>query len=159
MEQYTLKKPEYVKTRSRKGRGPASGLGKTAGRGMNGQMSRSGSKKRAWFEGGQMPLQRRVPKRGFNNIFKITNQVLNLSTIEKVGLTEITPEILEDKGIIDNSKMPVKILGVGEVTKAIKITADAFSSSSKEKIEKAGGEVLIREINKKTKEDTKVDNG
>lgn len=155
MELYTLKKPNSVKTRKRKGRGPASGDGKTAGRGMNGQLSRSGSGKRAWFEGGQMPLQRRVPKRGFNNYTQKKYQIINLDILEKIGQDAVTPEVLKEKGLIAQSTGLVKVLGKGDLTKAVKVTADAFSNSSIEKIKKAGGDVIIRErISRK-----KVNNG
>ncbi len=143
MEFYTLKKPESIKRRKRVGIGPSSGHGKTSCRGHKGQMARSGSKHRAWFEGGQMPLQRRIPKRGFNNIFKVTYQIVNVSQLEKIDATEITPEILLKSGIIDSLCEPVKILGNGEFTKGKKVVADAFSSSAMEKIQKAGGEAVL----------------
>lgn len=141
---YLLKKPETHKDRKRVGRGTSSGHGKTSCRGTKGQHSRAGSKRWAWFEGGQMPLQRRIPKRGFNNIHKIYYQVVNLQEIEKIGLSEINPEILEENRIIRNSCDPVKILGRGELKKPVKVIADAFSSSAKEIITKAGGEAIIR---------------
>jgi large subunit ribosomal protein L15 len=146
MEQYQLKKPESVKKRKRVGCGHSAGGGKTCGRGMNGQMSRSGSKKRAWFEGGQMPLQRRVPKRGFNNyVFATEVQIVNVSQLDKISAEEITPESLAKAGIIRDSDKKVKILGNGDLTKSVKVTADAFSQSAQEKITKAGGEVIIRD--------------
>jgi len=145
MENYTIKKPDSIKKRKRVGTGPSAGGGKTCGRGMNGQMSRSGSKRRAWFEGGQMPLQRRVPKRGFNNIFKKEFHVLNVSDLETFGDAEITPTLLVEKGVIGKTGQLVKILGNGELTKALKVTADAFSQSAVEKIKSAGGEAVVRE--------------
>ena len=129
----------------RLGRGPASGQGTTAGRGMNGQKSRTGSKHRPWFEGGQMPLQRRVPKRGFSNKrfrqeFQIVN-VQELSLLEDV--TKVNADKLFEYGLIKKRNKPVKILGYGEMTKAMEITADVFSETAKEKIEKAGGKALV----------------
>ncbi len=144
MENYTIKKPESFKKKKRVGTGPSAGGGKTCGRGMNGQMSRSGSKRRPWFEGGQMPLQRRVPKRGFNNIFRKDFQILNVSDLERFGLSEISPEALENEGFILKSGQSLKILGNGELSKAIKVTAHAFSKSAAEKIVKAGGEAIVQ---------------
>ncbi len=147
MEKYTIIKPDSIKKRKRVGTGPSAGGGKTCGRGMNGQLSRSGSKKRPWFEGGQMPLQRRVPKRGFNNIFRKNFQVVNLSDLEKFDVAEITPEFLKEKGLVDKSDKLIKILGNGEISRAVKITADAFSLSASEKIKNAGGEAVGRSNN------------
>jgi len=143
MELYTLKKPASIKRRKRVGIGPSSGHGKTSCRGHKGQMARSGAKHRAWFEGGQMPLQRRIPKRGFNNIFKVYYQVVNVSQLDKLDVAEITPEILVKSGLIDSVCEPVKILGNGEISKGKKIIADAFSASAIEKIKKAGGEAVL----------------
>lgn len=148
MENYSLKKPESIKKRKRVGTGPAAGGGKTCGRGHNGQLSRSGSKKRAWFEGGQMPLLRRVPKRGFNNIFKKDFQVINIAELEMVGLSEITPDVLKKRGLIGKADGLVKILANGELTRSVKVTADAFSNAATDKIQKAGGEVIIRKKEK-----------
>jgi large subunit ribosomal protein L15 len=145
MEQYTIKKPDSMKKRKRVGTGPAAGGGKTAGRGHKGQMARSGSKHRAWFEGGQMPLQRRIPKRGFNNIFKKFYQIVNVEQIDKLDAAEINPELLFKKGLIEDSSMLVKILGNGEFKKSVKVIADSFSASAFEKIKNAGGEAIIRE--------------
>ena len=143
MELYTLKKPASIKKKKRVGIGPSSGHGKTSCRGHKGQMSRSGSKHRAWFEGGQMPLQRRIPKRGFNNIFKVYYQIVNVSQLEKLEEAEITPEVLVKCGLIDSVSEPVKILGNGEISKGKKVTADAFSASAMEKIKNAGGEAIL----------------
>ena len=145
MERYELKKPEYIKERKRVGCGKGSGTGKTCGRGQDGQMSRSGSKRRAWFEGGQMPLQRRVPKRGFNNIFKKEYQLVNLSQLEKLGEAAVTPEVLQKSGLVKDSNKRIKILGSGEVTKAFEVVADAFSATAQEKVSKAGEKITIRE--------------
>jgi len=128
----------------RVGRGNGSGHGGTACRGHKGQRARAGSTIKPWFEGGQMPLQRRLPKRGFTNIFKKEIQVVNLKALEKIkGISPITPSLLFEKGIISKKAVPVKILGDGEVTKAIDVSAHAFSASAKEKIEKAGGKVSL----------------
>lgn len=149
MEQYTIKKPDSIKKRKRVGTGPSAGGGKTAGRGHKGQMSRSGSKHRAWFEGGQMPLQRRIPKRGFNNaIFKKYYQIVNVAQINKIDSNEINPEVLFKSGLIDDKNKPVKILGNGEFNKSAKVTADSFSISASEKIKKAGGEAILRKKEK-----------
>lgn len=148
MESYTVKKPDSVKRKKRVGIGPSSGHGKTSCRGQKGQMSRSGSKHRAWFEGGQMPLQRRVPKRGFNNVFKKEYQIINICVFEKIDIAEITPEVLEKKGFITDRNKLIKILGTGDCTKAVKITTDSISAAAAEKIKKAGGEVIFRKKDK-----------
>lgn len=143
MELYKIKKPESIKRRKRVGIGPSSGHGKTSCKGHKGQMARSGAKHRAWFEGGQMPLQRRIPKRGFNNIFKVYFQVINVSQLDKIDAAEITPELLVKLGLIDTICEPVKVLGKGEMSKGKKVVADAFSASAIEKIKKAGGEAIL----------------
>jgi large subunit ribosomal protein L15 len=135
--------PGSVKGRKRLGRGPGSGKGKTSGKGHKGQKSRSGYKSRSWSEGGQMPLQRRLPKRGFTNIFRTHYQEVNLSRLASMEETEITPAILREKGVARKADRPVKILGAGELTRAISVRAHAFSKSAREKIEKAGGTVEI----------------
>lgn len=127
--------------RRRVGRGPGSGRGKTAGRGHKGQKSRSGYSRRFGFEGGQMPLVRRIPKRGFNNRFRIEYQVVNLRDLERVfgeGET-VSPEHLIGKGLIGSGAEPVKILAAGELTKKLTVQAHRFSASAKAAIEKAGG--------------------
>ena len=122
------------KKRNRVGRGRSAGQGKTCGRGQKGQKSRSGYSRRFGFEGGQMPLHRRLPKRGFTSIFKVQYQLLNLMILEKSGLSgEITPEILSERGLVANSRKPVKILGNGEISKSCSITVDAFSGSARKK--------------------------
>lgn len=129
----------------RLGRGPGSGTGKTAGRGMKGQRSRTGYSSRLGFEGGQMPLIRRVPKRGFTNIFRIEYGIVNLSRIAEFVDAggeefegEITPELLIAKGFLRPGSR-VKILGDGEIARAIKVKAHRFSRSARKKIEAAGG--------------------
>ncbi len=136
--------PGSKKARKRIGRGPGSGTGKTAGRGHKGQRSRSGFSQRFGFEGGQMPLVRRVPKRGFTNIFRVEYSVLNLSRLSDFE-GEVTPEMLVAKGLA-RSNRPVKILGDGEIGKPLKISAHKFSKTARAKIEAAGGscEVLER---------------
>lgn len=129
--------------KKRRGRGPGSGLGKTAGRGHKGQKSRSGYSRRAGFEGGQMPLQRRLPKRGFTNIFKKEWIEVRLSTLEanfNAG-DEITPEILRQRGLIKKAKHDLVILGNGDVSKKLTISAHRFTKAAREKIENAGGTV------------------
>jgi large subunit ribosomal protein L15 len=132
------------KKRKRIGRGEGSGQGVTAGRGNKGYGSRSGSKKRSWFEGGQMPIQRRLPKFGFTNIYKKEFQVVNVEDLEKIKKKDnITPEVLREYGLIRKIKVPVKVLGNGEVKSKIKITVNAISKTAQEKIEKQGGSVTL----------------
>ncbi len=140
--------------KKRRGRGPGSGLGKTAGRGHKGQKSRSGYSRRAGFEGGQMPLQRRLPKRGFTNIFKKKWIEVRLSTLEENFNSgdEITPEILHERSLIKKAKHDLVILGNGEVTKKLNISAHRFTKAAKEKIEKAGGKVSVIAREKKADE-------
>lgn len=131
-------------TRKRLGRGIGSGLGKTSGKGHKGQWARSGGGVRPGFEGGQMPLIRRVPKRGFNNHFRKVYSVVNLSVLDKLEAgTVVDINLLNEKGLIKLVKGSVglKVLGNGEVTKALTVKANAFSASAKEAIEKAGGTV------------------
>jgi large subunit ribosomal protein L15 len=146
MEQYSLKKPDSMKKKKRVGCGPSSGHGKTSCRGQKGQRSRSGSKSRPWFEGGQMPLQRRIPKRGFNNIFKLEYQIVNVSQLEKLSEGNIDPDMMEKAGIIKFGNGPVKVLGNGSLSKSITIVADFFSQSAQEKIQKAGGKAVVRAV-------------
>lgn len=133
------------KNRKRIGRGIGS-IGKTSGRGQKGQKSRSGKKIRPGFEGGQLPIHRRLPKRGFTNIFKTVYEPINLFYLEKAGLTgDITPEILAKKGLISNIKSKFKILASGDIKAAINITAHRASKSAIAKIEKAGGTITLKE--------------
>ncbi len=132
-----------VKRRKRVGRGPGSGYGKTAGRGMNGQKSRSGYARKRAFEGGQMPLIRRIPKRGFTNIFREEYNIVNVGDLEKSGLSEFNIEVLLEKKLIRDKNLKLKILGFGDITKKIKVTAHKFSKSAIEKIEKSGGEAVV----------------
>ena len=133
-----------IKNKKRIGRGHGSGLGKTSGRGHKGSGQRSGNKRRAWFEGGQMPLARRLPRRGFTNIFKEEIQIVNISDLIRIEKnSEIDPVVLQENGLIRSSLKPVKILGEGDIDKKLDVTASSFSESAKNKIEKAGGTVTI----------------
>jgi len=130
--------------RKRVGRGMGSGMGKTSTRGHKGQRSRTGSRMIRGFEGGQMPLHRRMPKRGFTNIFRKEFNIVSIERLVALGETTITPDVLRRAGVI-KTKHPVKILGDGELTTALTVSAHKFSKSAQEKITKAGGkfEVLI----------------
>ena len=137
--------PGSHKKRKRIGRGQGSGHGSTATRGDKGAGSRSGSVSRAWFEGGQMPLSRRIPKRGFHSPFKIVYQVVNLQTLERLATEEklqggsVTPEVLVKLGVVRSKRTPVKILGSGDVKAKLSVAAHAFSASAVQKIQAAGG--------------------
>ena len=136
-------KPAEGATRKRKrvGRGPGSGNGNTAGRGHKGQKSRSGYSRRYGFEGGQMPLVRRIPKRGFTNIFRVGFQVVNLRDLDRMFSDgdSVTPELLVEKGLIRGGSKPVKVLASGELTKKLTVQAHAFSKNAQATIEAAGG--------------------
>ncbi len=135
------------KNRKRVGRGEGSGHGNQSTRGMNGQMSRSGAKHKAWFEGGQMPLQRRVPKFGFTNIFKVEYQLVNINSLQKLADDKvITDQLLnvnelKKLGLISSTKKPVKLLGKGDLKTKVNIEVNAFSKSAQQKVEAAGGTV------------------
>ena len=132
-----------LKNRKRIGRGQGSGTGRTAGKGNKGYGSRSGSKAKIHYEGGQTPLMRRLPKRGFSNYpFKQEVQIVNVSRIDSLNLEKIDVNILIEKGIIKKAHMPVKILGSGDIKKAVEVIADMFSATAVEKIEKAGGKAI-----------------
>ena len=128
--------------RKRVGRGMGSGMGKTSTRGHKGQRSRSGSRMIRGFEGGQMPLHRRMPKRGFTNIFRKEYSIVSLERLGELGETTINPEVLRKAGVI-KTKHPVKILGDGELNVALNVSAHKFSKSAQEKITKAGGKVEV----------------
>jgi large subunit ribosomal protein L15 len=128
--------------RKRVGRGMGSGMGKTSTRGHKGQRSRSGSRMIRGFEGGQMPLHRRMPKRGFTNIFRKEYAIVSLERLAELGETTITPEVLRKAGVV-KAKLPVKILGDGELKAALTVSAHKFSKSAQEKITKAGGKVEV----------------
>jgi large subunit ribosomal protein L15 len=133
------------KSRKRLGRGPGSGQGKTAGRGHKGQRSRSGSSFSPVFEGGQMPLIRRIPKRGFHNRFALSVAVVNVADLEKrfESGAEVDPQALKAQNLLKGSYDLVKVLGNGALSKKLKISAHQFSRSAREKIEQAGGEVVV----------------
>lgn len=134
-----------TKERKRIGRGPASGQGKTAGKGHKGQLARAGRGMRAGFEGGQMPLQRRLPKRGFNNIFRKVVVAVNVSDLEAKfeNGAVVDAEALKAAGLVKNYFDAVKVLGNGTLTKALEVKVNAFSESAKEKIEAAGGKAEV----------------
>jgi large subunit ribosomal protein L15 len=140
----TIRKPKNsTEKRKRVGRGMGSGMGKTSTRGHKGQGSRSGSRLMRGFEGGQMPLHRRLPKRGFTNIFKKEYTVVNLARLSELGETTVNPEVLYNKGILKSRTGMVKILGTGELSSALTVSAHKFSVSAQEKITKAGGKAEV----------------
>jgi large subunit ribosomal protein L15 len=127
--------------RKRVGRGPGSGLGKTAGKGHKGHKARTGGATNPGFEGGQMPMYRRLPKRGFTNPFKVTVQAVNLSQLTKVSATEVSPETLYSAGLIGRLDRPVKLLGTGDAGRSYTVRGVALSASARAKIEAAGGKI------------------
>lgn len=136
--------PGSKKERKRVGRGPSSGTGKTSGRGHKGQNSRSGGGTRPGFEGGQNPLYRRLPKRGFTNPTRKEYAIINIEDLNNFAAdTEVTPEFLFENGIVKNAKSGIKILGNGEVTVKLTVKANKFSQSAVEKIEAAGGKTEV----------------
>ena len=145
MKLHELKAPAgSSKALKRKGRGTATGQGKTAGRGMNGQNSRSGGGVRLGFEGGQMPLYRRIPKRGFTNIWGTEYAIVNVKDLNRFeDGTEVTPELLKEAGLVKKMLDGVKILGDGAVEKKLTVKASKFTKTAQEKIEAAGGKVEV----------------
>jgi large subunit ribosomal protein L15 len=136
--------PGAKKTRKRVGRGSGSGLGKTAGKGAKGQKARSGGGTPPWFEGGQMPLQRRIPKRGFTNIFKKTYTVINLRDLEQFAAgSEIGPEQFRQTGLVKKVRDGIKLLAQGDIAKALTVRVHEASLAAKSKIEAAGGRVEL----------------
>lgn len=135
------------KNRKRVGRGEGSGHGNQSTRGMNGQMSRSGAKHKAWFEGGQMPLQRRVPKFGFTNIFKVEYQIVNLNSLQKLFEAKVikdqtlNADELKKLGLVSSTKKPIKLLGKGDIKTKVNIQVNAFSKSAQQKVEAVGGTI------------------
>ena len=129
--------------KKRVGRGMGSGMGKTSTRGHKGQRSRSGSRMMRGFEGGQMPLHRRLPKRGFTNIFRTEYTVVNLDRIAELGVTELTVDALVKHGLLKKRNELIKVLATGELTTAVTVHAHKFSKAAQEKIEKAGGKVVL----------------
>ena len=145
MRLHELKAPQgATRAPKRKGRGSASGQGTTAGRGMNGQNSRSGGGVRLGFEGGQMPLYRRLPKRGFTNIWAKEYSIINVEDLNRFEVgTEVTQELLKQAGMLKQVKDGIKVLGQGNLTVALTVKADKFSKSAVEKIEAAGGKAEV----------------
>ena len=140
----TIRAPKKAnEKRKRVGRGMGSGMGKTSTRGHKGQGSRSGSRTMRGFEGGQMPLHRRLPKRGFTNIFRTEYQVVNLSALAELGETDVTPEVLKKARLVKGKNALIKVLGDGELNKAITVHAHKYSKTAQEKITKAGGKAEI----------------
>ena len=133
-----------TKKRKRIGRGTGSGTGGTAGKGHKGQKARSGGNTHIWFEGGQMPLMRRLPKMGFTNKFRVEYEILNVRDLARFDAnTEVTPELLRQERMVRRKSAPVKLLGVGEIDRPLKIRVHAVSGTAKQKIEAAGGSVDI----------------
>ena len=145
MEQNALKPtPGSRKNRKRVGRGPGSGTGKTSARGENGQKSRSGYSRKRGFEGGQMPLKRRVPKRGFTNIFRIEYRTVNVDQLNELPAgSEVTPEFLRKAGLLRKGSSPVKVLGNGDLKIALTVRAHKYTGSAVQKIEAAGGKAEV----------------
>lgn len=145
MKQHELSQPNAKKSVKRLGRGIGSGVGKTSGKGHKGQNARSGGGVRPGFEGGQMPLNRRLPKRGFSNIFRKEYTTVNVSDLEKFAAgTIITAEFLKSEGVISKiGKYGLKVLGNGELTKALTVKAAAFTESATQKIQTAGGKIEV----------------
>ena len=145
MKLHDLKAPQGSnKNRKRRGRGTATGQGKTGGRGMNGQKSRSGGGVRLGFEGGQMPLYRRLPKRGFNNKWATEYSIVNVRDLNRFEAgTEVTPELLKEAGIIKKLNDGIKILGNGELDRALTVKAQKFTKTAAEKISAAGGKAEV----------------
>ena len=143
IELHNLRPPKGSRrNRKRVGRGPGSGKGKTAGRGEKGQNSRSGGGVPPWFEGGQMPLQRRIPKRGFKNRNRVEYQVVNVGDLDIVE-GEVTPVSLRAAGLVRSLRRPVKVLGTGEVTAPLSCSVHGVSAAARRKIEAAGGSVTV----------------
>lgn len=136
-----------MRERKRRGLGTASGLGGTSGRGHKGQRARKSGNSPRWFEGGQMPIQRRLPKRGFTNTQRVPHQVVNVVSLTRFSAGEaVNRETLKAKRLIDRSDLPVKILGSGDVTVALQVSVDRISTSARQKIEAAGGTVTLPEV-------------
>ncbi|MGH7510823.1 MAG: 50S ribosomal protein L15 [Gemmatimonadales bacterium] len=133
--------PGSIQARKRVGRGPGSGLGKTSGKGHKGHKARTGGGTNPGFEGGQMPMYRRLPKRGFTNPFRVESQVVNLSDLKKVTATDVSPETLYSAGLIGKPDVPVKLLATGDVDRSYSVRGVAISLSARTKIEAAGGKI------------------
>ena len=133
--------PGSRQARKRVGRGPGSGLGKTSGKGHKGHKARTGGGTNPGFEGGQMPMYRRLPKRGFTNPFRVENQPVNLSQLKKVSTADVSPETLYSAGLIGRPDAPVKLLGTGDADRAYTVRGVSLSASARAKIEAAGGKI------------------
>ena len=133
--------PGSHQARKRVGRGPGSGLGKTSGKGHKGHKARTGGGTNPGFEGGQMPMYRRLPKRGFTNPFRVENQAVNLSQLKKVSATEVSPETLYSAGLVGKPDAPIKLLGTGDADRAYTVRGVSLSASARAKIEAAGGKI------------------
>jgi large subunit ribosomal protein L15 len=133
--------PGSTQARKRVGRGPGSGLGKTSGKGHKGHKARTGGATNPGFEGGQMPMYRRLPKRGFTNPFRVDAQVVNLQDLKKVAAAEVSPETLYSAGLIGKPDSPVKLLGTGDADRAYTVRGVALSAPARAKIEAAGGKI------------------
>jgi len=133
--------PGSTQSRKRVGRGPGSGLGKTSGKGNKGHKARTGGGTNPGFEGGQMPMYRRLPKRGFTNPFRVVTQIVNLQDLKKVSATDVSPETLYSAGLIGKPDAPVKILGTGDADRSYTVRGVAISASARTKIEAAGGRI------------------
>ena len=133
--------PGSHQARKRVGRGPGSGLGKTSGKGHKGHKARTGGGTNPGFEGGQMPMYRRLPKRGFTNPFRVENQLVNLAQLKKVTATEVSPETLYSAGLIGKPDAPIKLLGTGDADRAYTVRGVSLSASARAKIEAAGGKI------------------
>jgi large subunit ribosomal protein L15 len=133
--------PGSHQARKRVGRGPGSGLGKTSGKGHKGHKARTGGSTNPGFEGGQMPMYRRLPKRGFTNPFRVENQAVNLAQLKKVSATEVSPETLYSAGLVGKPDAPIKLLGTGDADRAYTVRGVSLSASARAKIEAAGGKI------------------
>ncbi len=133
--------PGSTTPRRRVGRGPGSGLGKTSGKGHKGHKARTGGSTNPGFEGGQMPMYRRLPKRGFTNPFRVPAQPVNLSQLKKLAATQVSPETLYSTGLIGKVDLPVKLLGTGDADRAYTVRGVSLSASARAKIEAAGGKI------------------
>jgi large subunit ribosomal protein L15 len=133
--------PGSHQARKRVGRGPGSGLGKTSGKGHKGHKARTGGGTNPGFEGGQMPMYRRLPKRGFTNPFRVENQAVNLAQLKKVSVTEVSPETLYSAGLVAKPDAPIKLLGTGDADRAYTVRGVSLSASARAKIEAAGGKI------------------
>jgi large subunit ribosomal protein L15 len=134
--------PGARKSRKRIGRGPGSGKGKTSGKGHKGHKARQSGQSNPGFEGGQMPMYRRLPKRGFTNPFKVTAQPVNVKDLDKLGATEVNPDTLHAAGLVSKRDVPVKLLGTGAAGRAYTVQGVAVSASARTKIEQAGGKIV-----------------